>query len=105
MTDDDSLIKYIVPDDATVKLNGVEVTTTALVANQYVFLKLVNSVVTEVYATSGSYSLTGVIDSVKYGTSVSIKLKDADGIMYCYEVVIANLPEITRGDTEISIDG
>ena len=48
--------------------------------------------------------ISGNVAEITYGTSVSFKVKDGDGVVLCFWLDISDLPTILRGETEISID-
>jgi len=100
----DTITKYVLSSDALLTLSGKEITVNNLASSQHVLIKCKNDLATEVHAVSGDYELTGVVASIKYGTSVALSLTDDDDTIYFFELNISDLPQIKRGNTEISID-
>ena len=99
-----SAYQHTVAKTAAVTQEGVTIPISSLKTSYFVSLKYENSVVTEIRAVSGDYSVTGTVSEITIGTTVTLKLTDSKNTEYNYKFNISNLPVIKRGDTIISID-
>lgn len=96
---------YPIPEAAVVTKNGQASALYALEANKdFVSIKLVNNVVSEIKATTKSGVLSGTVTDISFGTTVTFKMTDSNGIKYSFLFSIGDLPEIRRGDRVVTID-
>lgn len=95
---------YKVSSSASITQDGKSIALTSMLYNEFVTLKIQNDVVTQICSVSGDHELSGTISYLEYGTTVTLKVKDADGVVYCFTLDISTLPKIKRGDMTISID-
>jgi hypothetical protein len=99
-----SSTKYSVPSAADVTYNGTDIDFSSLASYNYATLKFVSDVVTEVWSYPGDFELNGTITDIEYATTTVLKIEDDDGIIYHILLNMSDLPDIKRGDTEISLD-
>jgi hypothetical protein len=99
-----SSTKYLITDSAAITKDGKAAAFASLEYGGFVTLKVKDSIVTEVRATSGDAELTGQIQAISLGTTVTLKIKDKNGFLCTFLLDIANLPKIQRGSAAIGID-
>lgn len=99
-----TITSYTVPSTATITRSGTSVLLSTISANDFVTIKMVNSVITAVYVAPSSSELSGSVNSITYGTTVKLIMTDSNGVEYSLLLDIADLPTIKRGDKTISID-
>ncbi len=95
---------YTVPTAAKITRSGATAALTSIVKSDFVTVKLVGGIVSEVNAVSGDKTLAGTVSEIKYGTIVSLKIEDSVGSMYTFQFAISGLPTIKRGDATVTID-
>ena len=59
---------------------------------------------TEVNAITSDCEIAGNVTEISYGTTVTLKIEDESNTVYSFALDISDLPDILRGETEISID-
>ena len=99
-----TVTSYTVPSTATITRAGTSVLLSSIAANDFVTIKMVNSVITAVYVAPSSSQLSGTVTSITYGTTVKLIITDSNGVEYSFLFDIADLPTIKRGDKVIGID-
>ena len=95
---------YTIPNNAEILQDDSKTAFSKLTNNYFVTLKLEDNKVTQVRAMNTDGELSGSITEIGYGTEVTFKIKDKNGVAYCFLFNISALPAITRGNTSISID-
>lgn len=96
--------RYLITGGAALTKDGKAVEFESLENGEFVTLKIKDGIVTEVRAAAGDSELTGRIQSLALGTTVTLKLADRDGLPCVFRLDIANLPRIQRGSAAIGID-
>jgi hypothetical protein len=96
--------KYTIPGSIAISQDGTAVAFSSLKKNSFVTLKLDDGEVTNVDSVFTDCEISGSVEEIDYGTSVSFKIKNDDGVVLCFWLDISELPTILRGETEISID-
>lgn len=84
--------------------NDGSVAISKLVSGTYATLKIVNDIVTEVYAYDCSYDMDGTLSAISYGSKVAMTIKNKAGETIRYYLDITDLPTIQRGSATIGID-
>lgn len=95
---------YTLVSGAAIQLNGAASSISGLNAKDHAVIKLTGNQVSEIYAYNYSSTLTGTISSFSFGTTVSLKLTDANKNVWPFDFAIAELPEISVGSYTITID-
>lgn len=95
---------YKVSSSASITQDGKSVALTSMLYNEFVTLKIQDDAVTQICSVSGDHELSGTISYLEYGTTVTLKVKGTDDVVYCFSLDISALPAIKRGATTISID-
>ncbi len=101
---DNSSTRYLLAEKASISLNNTEAKLSDLSRNYYVFAKVVDSKITEVFAINGSAPIKGVISELNYGTTTVMRIVDENGAVWYFGFDIAALPEVYIADYEITID-
>ena len=99
-----TVTSYTVPSTAAITRAGTSVLLSSIAANEFVTIKMVNSVITAIYVAPSSSEVSGTVTSVTYGTTVRFIMTDSYGTEYGFLFSISDLPTIKRGDKAISID-
>ena len=103
-TDSAIVTSYNVPSTAKITRAGSTAAFTSIQKSDFVTMKLVGGIVSEVYAMSGDKTLAVSVSEIKYGTNISLSVTDSDGTMYAFQFPISSLPTIKRGDATVTID-
>lgn len=94
-TMDNNTTKYIVGGDTA--------TFSVLGKGQFVTIKLVQGIPSEVYAESGSYELTGAVSALDFNTNI-FEINTEDGNTVRFRLNPNSLPAVTRGPHNVSIN-
>ena len=96
--------RYMLTENAVVKVNGTVAKVDSLAKNDYIFAKVVDGKITEAYISNTTISIKGALTELTYGSIVDVRIKDDDGIVWYFGFEVGNLPGIYVGDYEITID-
>lgn len=99
-----AMANYTISANVSVTRDGKTAYLSSITNSDFVTLKYVNNVVTEISAVSGGVELTGTVSGITYGTTTIFKITDSNNIVYSFKLDIAELPIIKRGDKTITID-
>ncbi len=97
-------IIFVIPSNAIITRNRFEVLFSTIQTGDFITLKTVNGVVSELRAAPNSTMLTGTISSITYGSTITFKMIDSSEFTYSFQFDIANLPTVKRGDKAITFD-
>ncbi len=100
----DAVTSYPVSDGASIRQDNTTTTAANLRPGSIVTLKIAGGTVTELRAANWDKTLTGTVAQVKFGTSVTLRITDASGLVNSFSVKITSLPAVKRGTTTISFD-
>lgn len=100
----DAVTTYTIPAGATITQDGAATDAGNLKSGSFITLKLTGGSVTALRAVNGDRTLIGTVSQIKYGTSVTLRVKDANGLVNSFSAKITALPTVKRGTTSISFD-
>ncbi len=95
---------YPISASAVITQDGMQTPLGSLTKNYFVTLKIKDNAAVEVHSAAGNLELTGSVAGIAFGTTVTLKVKDANNTVYCFSMPISRLPRIYRGDSLIGID-
>jgi len=96
--------RYTALSSATVTIDGASSSLDKLAKNEFLTVKLSSDRITSIAAVPGSYTLTGAIAALTYGTTVTLTVSSDAGSSVIYLLDITNLPTILRGSNQVSIE-
>ncbi len=96
--------RYNPTANTVIRQEGNAVACSALTTSNFITLKLVDNVLTELDSYSSDCEINGEISVLDYGTVVTLKITDDSGAVWYFPLDISSLPSITRGETVISVD-
>ncbi len=94
----------VIPSNTVITRDGKAVLFPTILSGDFIALKLVNGVATEVRVAPTSTQLSGTISSITYGATITFKMTDSGNVNYTFLFDIANLPTVKRGDKTFAID-
>ena len=97
-------VRYNISPKAVVSIDGKESNLAGLTGDLFITCKVEDRLVTEIIAETSNGIKTGTIEELDFATIVSLKIKDEDNYVWCYQMPISSLPTVKRGDTPITID-
>lgn len=97
--------RYTLPKTgAVIERSGKTTNLSGLYTGDYVVIKLKDGYAAEIYASEDKLDFTGSLTSLTFGTTVELRMTDAEGKMYYLGFDIAALPKIYIANHEITID-
>ncbi len=97
--------RYSLPKTgAVIERSGKAVELSELYTGDYVVLTVKDGYATEIIASDDKLEISGSLNSLVFGTTVELRLTDAEGKMYYLGFDIAALPKIYVANHEITID-
>ncbi len=70
----------------------------------FVTLQIDDRDLESITAIDADYDMEATIDSIKYGTTIYLRVKDDSGVLNVFPFEATDIPDITRGDIDITID-
>jgi len=97
-------VRYTVPETAVITVEGESAELADVPKNEFVTLRFDSGAVTEITVNKCEYEISGVIDQLTYGKTVTMDVIDGSGSIHAFKFDIANLPMVTRGEAKINFD-
>ena len=85
-------------------LDGAAATVSKLAVGMFATVKVTGSTVTSVTALTNLASVSGTVTELSYGTTMTLKLRDANAASYSYSFDFSSLPTVTRGGKTVTVD-
>ncbi len=97
--------RYSLPKTgAVIERDGKKVELSGLYSGDYVVIKVKDGYAAEIIASDIKLELSGALSSIVFGTTVELRMTDAEGKLYYLGFDIAALPKIYIANHEITID-
>lgn len=104
LPDSTTIERYAISPSITVMVDGEKRDAAALRQNMFCTLTVEGRSVTSATATSSSYTITGTITSLVYGTPVVLDISDTEGERYRFSLDLQDLPVITRSGEAAGVE-
>jgi hypothetical protein len=95
---------FVLASGVQVYLNGQQAALSELISGRFASMRLSGDMVTEIYLTSGDGEISGTLENISFDTITLLHVKALDQTVYRFALNIAQLPNILRNGTKISID-
>lgn len=102
--DDSKSERYSGLDTMKVYRKGVSVTPSTIAKNEFATMRIRGGAITELYLDNPSYTVSGTIETLTLGATVTFNITEADGALRLYPLDISALPTIQRGSNPLTIE-
>ncbi len=96
--------EFEITSDTEISIDGDEEDYDELDEGMFATLKVVDDELEIINAIDADYDLDATITSISYGTTINLRVIDSNDMTYIFPIDATDIPEIMRGDSEITID-